>query len=765
MGYVLKLERLRKTDRIAGKKACSLGELIRAGYPVPPGFVITAEAYVKFLKTNNLETKIKKMLSEIKLDDISHIETVSDDIQNLIINADIPEFIAKDIKEAYDELSVGKDVKGLGGIAFDMIKAGRGSENVSVRPSPVSETDKTFFGHTTLLNVSGFGKLTDAVKEVWASVFSKNALLYRGMRNIERPLMSVIVQKMLEPEKSGILSTADPVSGDSSKIVIESVWGLCKTLNKGLLIPDLYYVSKETGNIEKAKTGKKPFLMKRDPVSGSTVTETVFKEKTNVPSLNENEVKKLWELSRKIEDCFGSQQVIVWCIERNRIFVLNALPLKIASAQDIPEPEKGELIVQGVPSSPGIAVGKIKTVSETKGCFESDAVVVTKNASDEIIDVIKNVSGVITESGGVFSNGAFLCREFGIPMITGAENITNFLKEDQMVLINGLHGAVYRTAYSGREEGIDANEHEQQQKVTVFNEALKKADPGITATEIKIILNGSSVSPETLEKSDGVGLFEPEYMLTESDVNPYEIAQREPEEIIGKIANRVGEVARRIYPKPVWYKGFDLRTDEIKGLEETEEETNPLIGWHGIAKGLEEANLLKCEIEAVKRMYESGLANVSYLVPFMRRVEELRRLKLFMDFPLKLGVMIETPSVALNIEEFCKEGINFVCINLNTLTQLTLGVDKNVLNLSPVYLRFDPSVKELVKKVVKISNKYGIEVSAAGDVLSLPEAVEKLVELGVKSITVKPDIIEKTKSAVVRTEKRLLLSRIRESEF
>jgi pyruvate,water dikinase len=200
----------------------------------------------------------------------------------------------------------------------------------------------------------------------------------------------------------------------------------------------------------------------------------------------------------------------------------------------------------------------------------------------------------------------------------------------------------------------------------------------------------------------------------------------------------------------------------VEAIEEEPKEENPLAGWRGIRRSLGQQELLKCELDAIKALHAGGLTNVCLMLPFVVNVEEFRAVKNMLEFPLKIGVMIETPAAALEIEKFCSEGIDFVSIGSNDLTQLTLGADRGNPRTSSTYSELHTAVLSLIKKTIETCKQFGVKTSICGEGPSnLPELVEKLVEFGIDSISVDLDAVERVKTAVLRTERRMLLDRVR----
>ncbi len=762
--FVKKLESVTRADSDVGQKVIGLGELLKLGMPVPSAFVITGAAYLKFLTTNKIHSKIEKLLSEIDYENLQDIIEKSSQIRNLITNAQIPDFITNEIKAAYEELSVGKEVREVGGIALEMIKAGRGREYVSVRPSVILDSGYMIFPYRSALNIAGISELLSAVKDCWASVFNPESLVYRNITGFNRfPVIALLVQKMINPEKSGFIFTTDPITGDSNRMILESSWGIGSAISEGIVTPDIYIIEKDTGKITSKKIAKKLWQYVKNELSGRTIRESVPRDKLQLPVLSDSEIRKIWEMAKKVEDCFGKPYLIGWCIERNKISITSAEPLLIKSNgehESLDTTSNEKRIITGIPSSPGRKEGLARIINEVGVIdIKNDEIIVTRDASQDIL-LFVNAAGFVTNEGGISSKCALFCRGLGKPLITGTETSTSVISDGQRIIIDAFSGIIYEQTEQLHEMPTELPETGMISKV--INE-----DDKITATEIKISLSYPELPQEGIENIDGVGLLKSEHILTGSGTNPYHMASINPESVIENIVVSVEKIARVFHPKPVWYRLLDLKTDEMRYLEGSmdEKEQNPVLGWHGIRRGIDDRNLLRCEIEAIRRIHNSGLNNVNIILPFVSRTEEVRDFIDLLEFPVKIGVMIETPASAIDIEKFCKLGVKYVCIDLDNLTQLVFGADRSIPKLSSVYYEegvIKEPVKFLLDRTIRTCNNYGIEISVTGENITSPQVIEELIKLGVRSIIVDPADVEIVRSLVLRTEKKLLLDRFRE---
>lgn len=234
---ILWFEELQKEDiPLVGGKCANLGEMLSAGIPVPPGFAVTAYAYKKFIEDAKIAEKIYDILDETIKDpkDPKQYEEASKKIRALIESTPMPKYVEEEIVKAYRELSK---------------KVGLKEVFVAVRSSATAEDlpGASFAGQQdTYLNIRGEKELLESVRKCWSSLFTPRAIFYRtekGFRH-ERVLISVAVQKMVNSRSAGVMFTLHPVTGDRSKIVIESVWGLGEAIVSGAVTPDHFEVDK-----------------------------------------------------------------------------------------------------------------------------------------------------------------------------------------------------------------------------------------------------------------------------------------------------------------------------------------------------------------------------------------------------------------------------------------------------------------------------------------------------------------------------------------
>jgi pyruvate,water dikinase len=295
----------------------------------------------------------------------------------------------------------------------------------------------------------------------------------------------------------------------------------------------------------------------------------------------------------------------------------------------------------------------------------------------------------------------------------------------------------------------------------------------ITATEVKVnISEPDRAQAAAATLADGVGLLRIEHMILGLGKTPnWYIKNSKTEEYIDELVKGVKIVADAFYPRPVWVRTLDAPTDEFRAMEGGEGEPiehNPMLGWRGIRRDLDETDHFRLEVKAFKKLHEIGLTNVGIMLPMVQHVRELQAAKAIMiDEGLDLekidvGIMVETPGAALTIEDFIEEGLDFVSFGTNDLTQYTLAVDRNNENVAGLYTELHPAILKQIEYVVERCNEAGVKTSICGQAGSYPEMAKRLVEIGITSISANIDAVAVVRETVARAEKILMLKAVRD---
>ncbi len=753
--YVKKFEELDKNDiGIAGGKGANLGELTQAGIPVPPGFVVTAQAYEYFMEEAGINDKVMEILDQIDVNDTKQLQEAAEEIKKIIIDSPIPDDLVMFIREYYNELCQRVD---------------EDDTDVAIRSSATAEDlpEASFAGQQdTFLHVSGDDEVIEYIRKCWASLFEARAIFYREENNFEhsKVYIAVVVQKMAIADKAGVMFTVNPSTGEEIAL-IEGSWGLGESVVSGDVTPDNYQVDKKNNEIINVTISDKKVMYTNDE-NGTSVKVEVPEDKRKERVLSDEELIELTEMGKTVQAHYGEPMDTEWAFEKDMLFLLQARPITtlgdtVEDAEDEAS-DLGDVLVRGLGASPGMASGKVKIVldiDELDKIKDGDIMVTTMTTPD-MVPAMKRASGIVTDEGGVTCHASIISRELGIPCVVGTGDATTTLKENDGVTLDGKKGLVF--------DGISETKEEP-----VAVAGTVEAAPIITVTEVK-----ANVSmPEAAEKAaatgaDGVGLLRTEHLMLTSGIHPGKfIADGREDELIDTIADNVQIVADAFYPKPVWYRTLDAPTDEfitLEGGENEPREHNPMLGWRGIRRELDQPEILKCEFKAIKKLHEKGYTNIGIMIPLSQSPEELKKAKALCSEvgfephkDVDFGMMVEIPAAAIMIDEYIKVGIDFVSLGTNDLTQYTLAVDRNNEFVAKHYSEEHPAVMKLIERTIRKCAEAGVKCSICGQAGSVPHIVEKLVEFGITSVSSNTDAIADVRKTVARAEQKIILDAAR----
>ena len=599
---VLWFEELRKTDipSVGGKNA-NLGEMTSAGIPVPPGFAITAYAYKKFIEETKIAAKIYEIIDETVTDknDPAQYEVASIRIRELIDSTQMPKEIENAIKNAYEEMNRRLNTKD----AF-----------VAVRSSATAEdlADASFAGQQeTFLNVRGVkGVLQNTVK-CWSSLFTPRAIFYRNEKGFahEKVFISVGVQKMVNSRAAGVIFTLNPVTGDTKQIVIEGNYGLGEAVVSGSVTPDDFVVDKASLRITERRLAKKNIQYVRDPKTGHTVHEEVPEEKQQLPCVTDEEIVRLAELAKRIEQHYGKPQDIEWAIDKDiatapqNTFIVQSRPETVWSMKVAEAPSKGEagetkapelkVVIKGIAAGKrGFGIGIAKVVSnpqEAAKVMHKGDILVTDMTNPDYVPFMKLAGAIVTDKGGVTCHAAIVSRELGIPCVVGTENATKLMMTGKEYTVDSKSGVVYEGAIASLTTQLTSAAGLSTPQGIVAGGTFQ----AVPTTATKIYMNLGV--PEKIEDYkdlpfEGIGLMRTEFILASYiGTHPLEYVETgKSQEFVDKLADGIATVARAIQPRPVVVRFSDFKTNEYRELKGGDKyeivEANPMLGWRGCSR-------------------------------------------------------------------------------------------------------------------------------------------------------------------------------------
>lgn len=739
--YVKWFSELNNKDiRIAGGKGASLAEMYNHRFPIPPGFVVTAQAYAYFIQSTGLDAKIAARLKSIDIENTSELSRASADIRALIESTSLPGDLEGDIVEAYDILHAEK-TSSTG--ALDILKKPREVLFVAVRSSATAEdlVDASFAGQQdSFLGVYGHELLIQKVKECFSSLFTARAIYYRQKKGFSHSstYLAVVVQKMINSVKSGVMFSKNPLR-DDNRVVIEAVWGLGEGIVSGKILPDHYELDKELELKDISVADKKIELVRGQ--RAEVETHTLSKDKATLQVLSGHELKRLAQYALELEEHYHKPQDIEFAIDESGIYIVQSRPITTKARTNVHE-IKGDVLLSGLGASPGVSSGKViivHSLDELARVKKGDILVTTMTNPDMVV-TMQRAAGIITDEGGVTSHAAIVSREMGIPAVVGTRTATQTLREGDVVTVDGFTGRVLKGAAEQRSIEI------------------KHIIP--TKTKIKVIVDLPDYAERAaLSGSRGVGLVRLEGIIASSGNHPlWYVHQKKLKEYITTLSKGLKKIALPF--DEIWVRTSDIRSDEYRHLTGAPPvmEGNPMLGNHGIRFSVKHPELLEAELLALKEVADEFPSKVfGIMTPQVISVSEVKAVKAAASHAhlpdnVKVGIMVETPAAVQVIEDICAEGIQFISFGTNDLTQFTLAIDRNNPDIQDLYTEMHPAILNSIRHVIQVCKKHGVETSICGQAGSKPEMAAFLLGLGIDSISANADAAYQVSELLAKLE-------------
>ncbi len=777
--HVLWLHELRLSDlaQVGGKNA-SLGEMIGhlsgLGVSVPGGFATTASAFQEFIEENQLAERIQAKLAALDVEDVDSLALAGTEIRGWVIDAPLPKALDAAIRVAYARMCS---------------EAGTADVSVAVRSSATAEDlpDASFAGQQeTFLNVIGVDAVVHRVKEVFASLYNDRAIAYRvhhGFKH-EDVFLSAGVQLMVRSDigASGVLFTLDTESGFRDAVFVTSSYGLGEMVVQGAVNPDEFYVYKPTLRAGKPavlrrQIGAKQQRMVYSDQPGERVRIEATPEALRRSfSITDADVEELSRQALTIEQHYGRPMDIEWAKDGNtgKLYIVQARPETVKSRTRATQIERFHLsgtsavLAQGRAIGHKIGSGVAKVIRSLKDMnrVEPGDVLVADMTDPDWEPVMKRASAIVTNRGGRTCHAAIIARELGVPAVVGCGDALDRLPDGARVTVScaeGDTGLIY--------EGELAFE-----RIVTDLENMPPAP-------LKIMMNVGN--PERAFDfaqlpHQGIGLARLEFVIARQiGVHPKALLEyaKQPADIkaridelsagyadpvsfyVERLAEGIATLTAAFAPHAVIVRLSDFKSNEyanlIGGAQYEPHEENPMIGFRGASRYVDPSfrDCFALECKAMKKVRdEMGLTNAWVMIPFVRTLEEGRRvIEVLAENGLKRGenglkiiMMCELPSNALLAEEFLELFDGF-SIGSNDLTQLTLGLDRDSGIVAHLFDERDPAVKKLLSMAIRTARAKGKYIGICGQGPSdHPDLAEWLLDQGIESVSLNPDTVVDT---------------------
>jgi pyruvate,water dikinase len=774
-GYTIPFAQLgmKDVESVGGKNA-SLGEMIArlggAGVRVPDGFATTAQAYRDFLSQDGLGARIEKELRGLDVNDVSRLAATGARIRGWILDTPFQPALERDVLSAAARLSA--------------------DGAVAVRSSATAEDlpAASFAGQQeTILNVRGAREVLAAMHHVYASLYNDRAISYRVHQGFEhgQVAISVGVQHMVRSDvgASGVMFTLDTESGFRDAVFITASWGLGELVVQGAVNPDEFYVYKPSLRagrqaIIRRTLGSKASRMiyAADPAPGRWV-ETI-----EVPPadrarfcLGDRDVHELARQALVIESHYGCPMDIEWGKdgESGEIFILQARPETVQSRagrsiQRFTLKERSRVLAQGRAIGQRIGAGPARVIASAREMsrVQPGDVLIADMTDPDWEPVMKRAAAVVTNRGGRTCHAAIIARELGIPAVVGCGDASTRIRDGLPVTVScaeGDAGIVYEGKLDFEQQQIELDALPQPPVRIMMNvgnpdrafDFASIPNHGVGLARLEFIINRMiGVHPRALLEFASLdpGVQEQVRRQMAGYDDPVEFFVR-------KLAEGIASIAAAFAPQPVIVRLSDFKSNEyanlIGGRKYEPHEENPMLGFRGASRFTDPAfaPCFELECRAIRSVREDmGLANVEVMVPFVRTVDEGRRVVELLAHNglvrgadgLKVIMMCELPTNALLAREFL-EHFDGMSIGSNDMTQLALGLDRDSAIVASLFDERDPAVKALLAMAIKACREAGKYVGICGQGPSdHPDLARWLVDQGIESISLNPDTVVET---------------------
>ncbi len=774
------LDQIKLQDRAkVGDKAFYLSRIIQRGYPVVPGFVVSAEVLRQFLENLNSSESLVADLPDSSLHlDVSNwrqLQQVAGRLREEILTATVPEQWVNRIFTAAREWQ---------------------TSCLIFRPSLSVANNTQVVGNISGLLESVFchcqeEAIATALKCTWSQIFRARSLLYwqhTGI-NLQQINFGVLVQPVENTIASGLLKA------NSSGWEIEATWGLGIAIAKGEVLPDVYYIQNQTGAILEQQIGNKMLAYDVDDgypktFSQPLVESVLTSEKTCLVTyvLQETQQKQyalqpeylqqIIALGTQLATELGKNFTIKWTIASPT--TSGKLYLTQVSSPQSVIPHVN--FIRGLPAAGGRTVANALVMIDSWQKPEQlpkGVILVVPTITPDWLPLLQQVAGIITEQGGLTSHAAILARELGIAAVVNATSATSLIQTGERLLLDGDRGEVYRIKTEARDGEMGKWGNGQMGETTPItppSHQLTTSSPHLPMIATKLLVNLSQPSLIEQVKSlpvDGVGLLRSELMvlniLDGQHPNSWILGGRQAE-LLERWCEQIMEFAQAFAPRPIFYRSLDWRSPDLPSLSDSlQSSSQSMLGERGTFSYLQNPAVFELELKALANLQQSGYSNIHLLLPFVRTVEEfvfcrrkVEQALLTQVAEFELWMMAEVPSVLFLLPEYVKAGVAGISIGTNDLTQLLLGVDREQGQLAKVFNERHPAVMSAIAQLIHMAKSAGIPCSICGQAPALyPEIIDRLVEWGITSISVEPEAIERTYQAIGRAEQRLILAAAR----
>ncbi len=807
MNTLYRLDQI-QPDQIAlvGQKAFYLGQLLQKGYPVVPGVVIPAPIFQVFLAqvdwSDPLFEDIPNSSLRLNIEDWQQLQAIAQHLRRAILATPLPPDLKQSLAEIMGDwhpapLMVRPSLGFTGSKRSDQAKAELEPllRTSTLMTSPVCRLEDT--------------ALEQAIQRLWADFFGAKSLFYWQRLGI--PLHQIQLSTLLQPIPAAIAAGTLRLVNDS--IEIQATLGLGMAIARGEVTPDLYQVHALEEIITAKKLGFRTIAYRAiAPTANSDLLQIQILDAAQQENfaLEEDQIIDLAKLGYQVLAEVQSPVELEWVLhpqngtptlEFTQVIPLKVAPLpstvkvptvKVSTVTAMPDRESTQalmpevlsevvsealseaiLVASGTAASAGHAIAPawvLPVENDLPLELPTGCIIVTTTLPLEWLPLLKNAAAIVMEQGGLTSHSAIVARAVGIPAVVGALPAMTAIQPGDFLWVDGDRGRVYRVPQA-------LKVHPNSFATAVSHSPVHSTDLSSEPCEIRpaiatqLMVNLSHLESVELLKTlpiNGIGLIRAELLAPAilGTAHPATWLQHHTSaEWIAGFTKRLLPIAQAIYPRPVFYRSLDLRPQESRSLPSISASSPAEWGLRGTRSYQANPALFDLELAALAQMQQAGASNLCLLLPFVRTVEEfefcrdrVKQAGLTQHSAFQLWIMAEVPSVLFLLPDYVNAGVQGISLGTNDLTQLLFNLDRNQPQTGVAIDERHPAVKRAIAQLIRQAQENHIPCSICGEApVRYPELIPDLIRWGITSISVAPEAVETTYSAIAQAERTLKL--------
>ena len=714
---------LEDSASVIGKRSCSKVQLLKLGLATPSAFVVTTQAFQRFLMYQNGQLHFKTMLDNCRPTSLEDIESTARGMQKFVLNHEFEPELAGLISDTYNQV----------------LKSQWAHLTISPTTSTIAPVNYP------LPTIKGESVLLDFLRQIWAAQLTPHALsLYLISKTTAAVSPAPVMVSQFEPAAtSGTITTIDPLTKDKNLVLIKAIWGTNPQVDPREIESDEYVVSKTTGLVVSRKPQIQESLTTIDRFGHYKYVPIAPKQQM-LPKIDVAQIGQMLKAAIKIQNYCLKPQVINWLSVNETVYFTRFTDEEILEfhprSHNKKQKSEEKIIASGLSISPGIATAPLWRPSSTTTTLVG-RIALLRQATHSGIKLSRTATGIVIESADVSTEIVLFAREIGIPVLAGTGPIK--LANNQVVTIDAIAGQL--------RQNCSLSIPGQPTPVTTSNHVVVGTEHTNTATKVYVNIGIQDKKQATMYRdADGVGLLRASDILLKLGSHPKYLIKKHLKETEASLLTAIKDISLHFGDRPIYYYPYNEDTQTASkythgNIFETTIEQNPLLGYRGanriITDDLIFTTELKCLVEARNKAH---CKNISLIIPFVRSLEEFTKVKrivssagLHRSPSFSLFAELSTPASPLILPKMIEDGLDGVYVNLDYLAALTLGYDPKSAEVSQNIDIKHPAVLALLSQMIAVASVRNIPVTVSSHQLDQQEeAIESVIRAGVTGVTI-----------------------------